>query len=302
MFFMFSYPNLALNTSLSALFSEMCHSGSLFTVRISHKAQRQLPDLLKMLHVDISAALFLLLKPRGCFCSTVVWCQLALQSFILLQVTLIKKPLNTEDPDSSPSRQKLEETTAVSLIMSKWPSKRFSRKKTQLTWQPSADLRNFRTEGDIGAAPVTIIRTLPPMVSYKWIRNHQIKLPVLYCSGYLRLEELTWTFLKTSLSKRLSFRIMPCFTSIIFIVAAKFNRNFFTGVFAPLCICRKKNGISQVYTHSYTSSSCFIRRHSALLSCSKICLHYCHAPGGAPRGNANLYCCCGTSATRTRSF
>lgn len=81
MFFVFSYPNLALNTSSSALFSEMCHSGSLFTVRISHKAQRQLPDLLKMLHVDIPAALFLLLKPRGCFCSTVVWCQLALQSF-----------------------------------------------------------------------------------------------------------------------------------------------------------------------------------------------------------------------------
>lgn len=224
------------------------------------EAQKQLPDLLKTLHVAISAALFLFLKPRGCFCSTVVWYQLALQNFPLLQITWIKNRLNTEDPDSSPSRQKMRGTTTVSLIMSKWPSKRFSRKKPQLTWQPNADLRNFRTEGDIGAAPVTIIRTLPPIVSYKWIRSHQIKLPILllpiillpilllYCSGYLHLEELTWTFLKTSLSKRLSFRIMPCFTSIIFIVAAKFNRNFFTGVFAPLCICRKKPSLRSLLT------------------------------------------------------
>lgn len=38
----------------------------------------------------------------------------------------------------------------------------------------------------------------------------------------------------------LSFLVMPCFTSAVFRVIPIFNSIFFTGVFAPLCICKEK--------------------------------------------------------------
>ena len=63
MSFKFTCPNLALVTSFSELCSQMYYIGSSLTVRISHKAQRQLPHW--VLHVPISAALFLFLEPTG---------------------------------------------------------------------------------------------------------------------------------------------------------------------------------------------------------------------------------------------
>lgn len=105
------------------------------------------------------------------------------------------------------------------------------------TWQPRAALRKLRTEGDMGAAPVTMNLTRPPRDScgsrFRECRSTDTtQTPQTTCVCSDRTS--TWTLLKMSLSQMLFFLTMPSFISAYFLSTAKFSSHFLNGVVAPL--------------------------------------------------------------------
>lgn len=109
-------------------------------------------------------------------------------------------------------------------------------RRSRLTWQPSAALRKPRTDGDAGAAPVMIIRSLPPKLACKDTHIIQSNSSTAWAPCPTGSASRTWILWKKILSHMLSLRITPRLTSAPFLLAAKFSSQRFTELLAWLKI------------------------------------------------------------------